>query len=242
MDANSFLEAIAASWVYDLLALGTGVLVAILRAKYPRWGNIALYGLAGVALTMVITFTFTGRGLMSREQPQTTPENVKANIKAWCDYWGFGIQPLPDIPAMHFAMSVHLPRSQRDVLISRPKDHDHYLQFESNVVLEKEWNPITSKLSKNQAIRAKDEVLLELATAKIGFQLAYFNIGNQQSPAVLLQKLVPITGNLTQDVFIEDINEVDNASVLTLSAVRLAIEHNMQPATYDPKQRPEHLP
>jgi hypothetical protein len=36
-------------------------------------------------LTLVISFVFTGHGLLSREQPRTTPENIEGNVRVWSD-------------------------------------------------------------------------------------------------------------------------------------------------------------
>src|SRR5712672_1559303 len=219
------LQALASQILWEvLLMLGVGAGLTYLRKKLPEYANSALYGLAGATCVAVLWFTFTGRSPLAKELSPTTPENVEANIRTWCDYWGFGVQKQSN-PAFYFIDLVSLATSDRQFRISRSKEHDRYLQFELSFPVTLDQSSVLGKLSKERATRIRNEVELEIAKSRIGFMF----LRSQPSDLIqglILQKLVPISPSLTQDAFIDDVSELDLATTVATRSLELAIEHN----------------
>jgi hypothetical protein len=103
------LQGIFGSILYDLLLAGmVAALLAYLKAKKERLAGPALYGLVGFTMVMVIAIALTGHALLSKETPQTTLENVEANIKTWAETFSLGIQKQTDIN-FTFIYAISLP-------------------------------------------------------------------------------------------------------------------------------------
>lgn len=81
MQLDWLWHAIVANWIRELLVLATGVVFAYLRRKNVSWLPVLSVGFFGSVLMSVAIYAFLGRPLLSRQQPETTPENVEQNIK-----------------------------------------------------------------------------------------------------------------------------------------------------------------
>ena len=95
-----------------------------------------MYGLAGMACVGIVWFTVTGRALLSKEQPQTTIDNVEANIRAWADSFSYTITKENPSPNQYFLYLIVL-HSGGVVFVSRNKDKGRYLKFQGNIALAK---------------------------------------------------------------------------------------------------------
>jgi hypothetical protein len=63
-----------------------GAVVVFLKVKRPHWAALALYGLGAVALVAIIWYSLSAlRDASLNASLKTTPENVEAHIRNWCD-------------------------------------------------------------------------------------------------------------------------------------------------------------
>jgi hypothetical protein len=107
------LQGIFAHLLYDLLlAVGVGALITYLKSTQSRWANPALYGLSAFAAVLVISYVFVGHALLSKEEPQTTGENVEKNIRAWADVFQLGVTRLPPQPEVDFGLGIYIEEWQ----------------------------------------------------------------------------------------------------------------------------------
>ena|ERR1700740_602724 len=120
MDVSGLLHALLAHWIEDLFIAGVTALFGILKYRESRWAGVLLYAFVGLASSALIIFAFTGRAVFSFDTPQTTPENIEANVKTWADAFSLGIQKVAD-PNYSFVYAISL-RSGRSVLVGHPKD------------------------------------------------------------------------------------------------------------------------
>jgi hypothetical protein len=225
---RSILEAIFGSLLYDLLlASFVAAMLATLRATKEKWAAPALYGLSGFAAVLLIAFTFVGRGLFSKEQPRTTPENVEANVKAWADSLGYGIQRIQD-PQYHFLLVTSIFDGAK-IMVGRKKGTENYLVFKTDVLIPSEYEAIISKLSQEQKVRIAQEAALELAKLKIGFQFTP-NPSHSFLGDITLSKGVPITSILTEDTFDGHLMDLDNAAIVAHEIINLEIARAKQPS------------
>ena len=217
------LQAIFGSLVWDLvLASLVAAVITYLRKTQSTWATPLLYFVLSFMGVFVIAFTLTGKALLLRERPQTTPENVESNIKAWADKFSLGIQKGTD-NKFSFVYSIALP-SGRMVLVGRPKEREGYLQFQGNMQLSPEHEAAVKKISSAQQVRISDEISLELARSKIGWAVV-----GAPFKGIVVSKAIPITSNLTEDSFIASLDEMDSSILLAREAIRLAFLHNGVP-------------
>ena len=111
---NTVLLGFFGNALYDLLgATLVGALIGYLKKRKPDLAGAVLYFLAGFAAVMVVAFVLVGRPLLSKEQPQTTPENIEGNVKAWADTFNIGIQKRDAPPGQSFLYVLPSKTAQR---------------------------------------------------------------------------------------------------------------------------------
>lgn len=99
-------QAIVANWIWELLVVATGVLIGWLRHRNVSWLPVVFYGFAGSVLMSVLVFTFLERAILTRQQPETTPENVEKNVRVWSDAFQLGVTKLSPEPDVDFGLEI----------------------------------------------------------------------------------------------------------------------------------------
>jgi hypothetical protein len=218
---HGVLQAIFGSLLYELLlATAVAALMTWLKSKQSRWATPLLYGVSAFAAVLLISYVLVGRGLLSKEQPETTPENVETNIRSWADNLGLGVAKQESGADNYFLYLIAL-HSGRVVYVGRTKSRPNYIQFQSNVTVSKEHQELLSKLSEERRNMVIQETLLELARSRIGYE-----IPGPKFTVVMLTKSVPITSGLTEATFGGYLDEMDSAMALSIEAIVLSIERN----------------
>jgi hypothetical protein len=152
MDLQGLWQNLASEFIAWLLlpsAGGSAVVVALLRYKNPRLAAVVLYGLASGALVAVIWFAFIAIVILSKQQPQTTLENVETNIKTWIDTLSLTSKKELDRES-HFSYNVTLPNNIT-VSVNRTKMWDRYITFATRWVVPSVYQLMLEKLSTEQA-------------------------------------------------------------------------------------------
>jgi hypothetical protein len=218
------LQNLFSSLVWEIiLLLGGGLVLAYLKRTWPEIAAQVMYGLVGAALLSVLLFTLTGHSILFKQQPETTTENVEANIKAWADSLGVGI-PRVTVPDTYFSEVITL-KNGNQIVVARAKERGGYLQIQSTLVLAPEHQAILAKLTREQVADVTEEVTLELARARMGYTISGPQ-GGYQMQNIFLQRSVPITNNLTEATFGGYMDEMDSAIALVKLATTLALAHN----------------
>jgi len=219
---NWLLQALVSNLVWELLIVGAGVGMAILRKRESKWVAPVLYGVVTVACLAVIWFTFTGRSLLSKHQPAVTPENIEANIKTWADNLAMALERT-NIPESHFAYVARLHGGD-PVEIFRGNEKPAYLQLRTTLVFSPEHQAIWSKLSKHQTDKATQELGLEFAKLKAGvfFGSAVGPNGQLIQTSVVIRKGVLIA-DLNEVAFSESFDEMTRATALVRAATNLVL-------------------
>jgi hypothetical protein len=200
MDWQWLWQGLLTNWLAALVvAIGT-FLVAYLKAKRPSWANVVLYGLAAFCLLVVSFWAFKSMAVLPKEIPQVTANNVETNIRAWLDHFQLGTKKISD-PDSHFSYIVTL-RNGTLVTLKHVKNFDNYITLLANLEISPEQKIQLAGLKKEQLNLLIHEVVLELSRTKAEGMI----LNPLQN--VLLERRVPITNNLTEDIFIERLNEV----------------------------------
>jgi hypothetical protein len=222
MDWNWFwglLQGFFGSALYDLLLAGVvAALLAYLKAKKERLTGPVAYGVAGFTMVMIIAYTLAGHAIAFTQQPQTTPENIEANVKAWADDLGLGVQTQSD-PAATFLLRIVL-HNGRVVAIGQPKERPKYIQYQAQVAMDADGQAFFAKLPPDQAEQIVDEVDLELARSGMGYEFV-----NTPIIGVILKKVVLISNSFTEETLTSDLEQMDSAVAIAREAIRLAISN-----------------
>jgi hypothetical protein len=220
MDWSAIWHGVLSNLVYGILILGGGALLAYLRAKFPNYAGSALYGFIGAACVAVILFTFSGRGLFTSHPPEVTPDNVEESIKKWCDNEALGTVRMPT-PDAYFGLLITMS-SGNQVLVYRGREKSGFLQMQVPLALSSEHLQMLSKLSKEQADDAMEDITLELNRARIGYilqtsvtsPLASAQVATTKptifQQTLLITRPLAITSDLSEPAFMAQINEIDS--------------------------------
>lgn len=221
MQWTELWQGIISNGIYALLILGGGFVLAWLKIKWPSYAVPAMYAFVGTACIAVILFTFTGRGLFAKHPLEITPENLEENVRKWVDGAGQGIAKMP--PAMthdlDFGIVVTL-NSGNQIQVFHGKDKSGFLQMQTPLVLSPEHLAMLSRLSKEQADEAIEEITLEMNRSRIGFVMQTATAPPLIAPVttttpsifqqtILVTKPIAIT-DLNEGRFVGQINEIDS--------------------------------
>lgn len=228
---------LTSSLLWELLLLvGVGVLLERLKAKWPVIAMRVLYGLGGTTCAAVLLFTFTGHGLLAKRKPEITPENLEANVRKWADDLGLGVtrmQPPPN-QEIQFGLILTLADGNPLQVFRGARDKSGFLQMQCALVLSPEHLAMLNKLSKQQADDAMQEIILEMDRSRIGYVM-------QEAPAmtngqvttttptileqtILLTKPLPISDDLTEGSFGQQVNELDSEIGIVRLTTSLTLE------------------
>src|SRR6267378_7141763 len=119
---SEFLFWLFGNLLWDfVLAIGVAAMIAWLKRKREAWAAPALYGVVGFVAVFVLAFTLVGRPLLSNRRPETTPENIEANIKTWGETFGLAIRLVSNLhEECLFAMEV-TSQNGNIIGVCRPK-------------------------------------------------------------------------------------------------------------------------
>jgi hypothetical protein len=229
MDWNWIWQNLASAFLWELvLIIGGGALLGYIRAKWPHVASPVMFGVVAAACLGVLSFVFTGHSVLSKEAPQTTPQNVEENVKAWADHWGLAMQtqPQPTNPPSRFTLLIRLPNDD-PVVISQLTANNRYLQIQGTISSGLDLLALSKNLSKDQHIRVQFELMQELALARTVYRL---NMAGDDITGVTLTETVPITPRLTEDEFVLLLDEMGSDLNLTRATMALAL-HSLPPET-----------
>jgi hypothetical protein len=222
MDFSGVLQGVLSNALYAVLILGGGVVLVLIRTWWPDLAPKVLYGVVGVTCMAIVLYALTGHGLFSKQPPRITSDNVEEYVRKWADTLGLGVTRAPAIPAASFGVIITL-KSGNPITVMRSNDIPDYLQFQIQLALSEEHQAAFAKMTKEQTKTVMEEVILELARAKIGNTILQSPM-SPQSEAVILMKGEPVEG-LTKDKFVHDVDDMDSAVALLRAITALAIEH-----------------
>jgi hypothetical protein len=221
MDWKTLFKGVLHNAIWWVLVVLGGALPALLKAYRPLLAGPVAYGLFGATCVFIIHFVGTGRSLFSRQQPQTTPENVEANIRVWLD--NFGLAAKKDrLDSAHFCIAITL-HSGNGIVVVRQKASERYLLFQSRLGLAPEHQAPVDAMASAQRDQMMREITLDLARARIGYAFE-----GPPFRSIVLSKSSFITSRLTEDAFVAIIDEMDSAVALARAATVLAIERNFR--------------
>jgi hypothetical protein len=218
-DWRSFFNNMLSNLAWWVVLLAGGAVLALLRFYWPLLAEPALYGFVGVTCVAILIFATTGRPIFSKQLPQTTPENVEANVRAWLDSFKISCKKETS-PDTYFILLATL-NSGNPIGIGRAKAQDRYLSFQARISLSPEHQGPMDRMTPAQIEHTLREITLEFFRTKTNYTLE-----GPPFRAIVISKALLISARLTEDVFSGILDEMDSAVSMARVVTVMAIERN----------------
>jgi hypothetical protein len=222
MGALRWLADNTASAIVGMIVVAlVGGIAAILLRRYSSWGTPALYGSAVFALLSVGGLGVLGMvsELSRMRQPHLTPENVEQRIRGWLDNFGLSTKPLgkSDAPDSIFALQVTTD-ANLPIIVARQKELPRYVLLEVSIELSPEHRTMLSRLTGSQVNQLVRDVRAEMAKCTIPCRIV------KPLEKVSVQRRLAITDDLTEDRFMERMDEMSFAFVVANDVIVQGLE------------------
>ena len=106
----------------------------------------------------------------------------------------------------------------RASIVTRPKDFPHYIVLQASLELGAEHQALLAKLTEDQVVELVEELRVEMSRSKIGYSI------DLPLKKVTLVRRIPITDDLTEDAFIQRIDEVQSDLMLARDTIVLGLD------------------
>jgi hypothetical protein len=171
------------------------------------------WGIGGL-LCLSLILSVIGFYLTMARPQQITAKNVKPLIERYLNTFHIGITQLPANP--HFIFSIGATgKGARFILITNPKDYPNYLNFDLLITLAPD---LQARLSQRSA-QENDVILRDLRIALAQAKLDSESVGRPIT-TVKISKSIPITQQLTEDVFMDGLRDVEFGSEIVAGIIR----------------------
>ena len=217
---DGFWQNLASNMVVLALVSAGGFVIARLRAQRPQIAPTVMYGLVGSVCIALLIVTVTRKPLFSFGDRITT-ENLEQHVRGWANDLGMGVNDGPVATNAYFT-DIVTQKNGRPVMVVQAKERAKFLQIESTLTLSPEHQVIFEKLSPEEKNAVTQEVMVEMARSRIGYEVLSDPQGHQPMAGVHLMKGVPID-QLTQASFVGNLDELDSAVSLVRAATELAL-------------------
>jgi hypothetical protein len=212
-----FLSSLGSNLVADVIVGLVVLLMGYLGLKKPQVARAFLYALLAGFLGASTLYL-----LNHRTATTVTTDNIETVIHGWLDGFGLATRMNPT-PGTNFAMVVTL-KSGRQVEIVRLNDRDRYLFLQTNVEFAPDLKADFVKLTGAQKLLIAAEIQLELA--RVNFTNVITTPADLRT--VFLEYRVPITADLTEDVFARSLDFLDSGVNLVQDSAILALRRQAE--------------
>jgi hypothetical protein len=209
------LKTILGRIITAILGLGSPVVLGFLKRRGSSWFAPLLWGMIGLALSLVCFVAVVGISAFShlpKEQPpQVTPENIEEHIRTWLDTFGFSTRSV-DNPEAYFEIDAVAANASSRFSVMRTRKLDRYIQIQARLSVDKDRLAALPKDGLESLIRS---LRMEMLRSKLDY-------GNIKAPLhdFVLATRIPITGALTEETFMERVGELTSAEMLAAEIVR----------------------
>lgn len=179
-------------------------MLAWARAKKPSWAPITLYGLAGSVLILGCIAEVSLMHYTSLRTPIVEQGNVESLVRKWIDNFHLSSTKLDD-SASSFALLVGL-RNGTPIVVRCTKDFSHYITIQGTLTVSPDDSVALAKLPSIKRDEIRQQMILEGSRQRIVFSL----LGNPLT-SITVERRIPITPSLSENAFINGLDEVDNA-------------------------------
>jgi hypothetical protein len=165
-----------------------------------------------LGLLLVGGLGFSGVGFYRTVSKPTNPENVESRVRSWLDAFRFNVHDDPSDDA-YFRLIVNMENGNK-ITIGRFKGYDQFILLRAALVPDAQASAVLTKLPYDQAQELAEDIVTEMARAKMAFT-------NTAPPFshMLLERRIPISDALTENVLLNQIDAMDYAMVLVRNTI-----------------------
>jgi hypothetical protein len=172
-----------------------------------------------VGLLLIGGLAFCGAGFYRTIPKATNPNTVESRVRSWLGSFRLNVQDAPSEDA-YFRIIVSKENGNK-ITVARLKERDRYIVLQGTIAPSEQDRAVLGKLSHDEAEQLRDELVAEMARARISHTGILLPFGN-----VTLEKRIPITDELTEDVLIGQIDDLDSTLVLFRDITIMALRRN----------------
>ncbi len=218
MGKNWFIQGVITNFVWWLLAVSGGAVVALLARYASSWAAPARDGL--VAFAAIAVGIVGLRNIRSGPKARTTTRNAESQIRSWLDNFRVAVQNDPNQDT-YFRLVATMPSSVK-IIIGRLKGElDGYVMFRAEITPSAEEQRQIADLSRVEAERMLLEVRLELARLGVTYSGLTLPVST-----IALMKRLPISDALTEDLFIDRLDQMEAAVGVIAIITRMGFQRN----------------
>jgi hypothetical protein len=207
-----------------LLTFGVGFVAAFFKGRGASWVLPLLYGLGGVLIVIGIIaglacisyFSFASQ----KVRPLITSENIETKIREWAYAFGASVTKASESNAsgVFFSMNIKPKNCPFDIAVSRPKAFPHYVTIGQSLTLSEEHKALHKKLNEQQVTQLTETLRIEMSRCRISHEIEH------PLKRVYVEQRIPITSDLTEDIFIRRLDEVQHDIILARDTIVLGLE------------------
>jgi len=162
---------------------------------------LALFAIATIAAYSATRLKKNGEGISAENEKKVSTENIEQKIRQWTDSFGLSRSIHTD-DRFYFVIMVTLKPQQLPIMIRRHKDHPSYLELRSSLRTTDDQRELFDKMQKESQQSIRQTIDRECARSRIDYH------SNEKLEFICIHKQIPITPDLTEAHFINNLNEM----------------------------------
>lgn len=228
MDWKAIFQSLFSRAIWEIvLIIGGGAVIGTIKAKWPNYAPRVLYGISGATCVAVLLFTLTGRAILSSPlPPDSTPENVEANVKLWSENLELPFAKTT-VADSYFAYSITTRTGTPIVVTRATKEKTSYLQFVSTITFAPEHQAVLGTLTKEQVDTVMQEISLELSRTRVASTIATRGLpetgANVARQTMVVLQRAQLISSLDEGQFADRVDDMEFAVAMVRSATSLSL-------------------
>lgn len=184
-----------------------------LRERGSELVSPLLYGFAGAASMAVLIAAIQYLAAARRQGTPVNAENIESHVRKWLDAFGYGVQRA-DNEECKFRMRVNSSDQTRTFFVAQPIRRPQYVSIAVIILPAADVQEAIGRLSNSQ----KEKIIHRLRLEFVRQRFEYQEISLDKIP---FGRSIPITKELTEDVFMRNVQEFEGAMASTITMIML---------------------
>jgi hypothetical protein len=208
MNLHGFWQSVAATAVCTAI----GAFVGYLKKKGFASASPVFYGLGAAAFAGLVVVTAVVFFREIQREPPVTTDTVEESIGRWLHDFNVSTAPLDENDS-YFGLKVTYSNGY-SITVRRPRKFGRYLFATATISATQEEQDLLDKFPKLQRDIIEREIQNEIATVKLSYESVTSPFRN-----MTLIKRMPIGPSLNEASFMEGLDELNLASILTTNTL-----------------------
>ena len=195
--------------------------LALGKGERPAWTRLA--NMVSLVFAVLLTMMVFRTG-----ETAVTPESVEGHIRTWLDHFGLSSRTDNSGAAQEdYFRLVVTTRGNQTLMVVRSKEFDRYVVMNGTLRLATSSQELLGRVPAPRLVQLVRELRLELARAKL-VSTINASVREPVNITVRIDKRLPITSDLTEDVFISGISELEWGLALAEEVIRFGAQRALE--------------